>query len=275
VLLPLAAIQNNVWRPLVAANRSGGSRMTAAAKRLGLDGWLLTPLTGSPRPLTLTKPIAVPYECSNTEVFATSLTTRKRLAGAETARALGLAIRGNATVQPAFDAATATDAVSRGARDVITSMVQALETERFDAMRDTSYAPEWRRFSLAERAKRPVRFNILFHHKKGLDDWYYFEVEKDYSEVGFVFFVSGWKAGFGAESHLTEIRAGLGSSSEKSAPTGVLGVIPGRYSNEPVTWVMAETSNIDVGYALYQIGGKNDYYSVKRVLYVSANHCIP
>jgi hypothetical protein len=38
---------------------------------------------------------------------------------------------------------------------------------------------------------------------------------------------------------------------------------------------MAETSNIDVGYALYQIGGKNDYYSVKRVLYVSANHCIP
>ena len=106
--------------------------MTPAARRLGLDGWLLTPPAASPRAFKLTKPITVPYECSNTEVFHTSLASGKRLVGAETARTMGLAIQGNANVQLAVDVAAATDAASRGVRDVITSTMQALETERFD-----------------------------------------------------------------------------------------------------------------------------------------------
>ena len=276
VLLPLAAIRNNVWRALAVVGRSGGSRMTPEARRLGLDGWVLAPPSASPRPFKLAKPMTVAYECSNTEVFDTSLASRKRLVGAETTRTLGLAIQGNATVQPAVHVAAATDVGSRGVRDAIAGTLQTLETQRFDALRGTNYAPELRRFSLAERAKRPVRFNTLFHHKKGLVDWYYFEAEKDYSDVGIVFFVSGWMAGFGAESYITDVHAVVAGSSDelKGAPTNVLGVIPGRYSFEPVTWVMATYTNIDLVYTLFQIGG-HDEYSVKRVLDVSANHCLP
>ena len=76
----------------------------------------------------------------------------------------------------------------------------------------------------------------------GVTDWYYFEAEKDYSDVGFTFFVDGWIAGYGAVSFLTEVRAGVGGAlsldNPEASQTDVLGVIHRRDSPEAAAWVI-------------------------------------
>ena len=278
LLLPIATIQSNAWRSLVVDRPGRGLRLTAAAMRLMPGGWRLTPAKGAPRAFSLTKSSVVPFECSNAEVFQTDLTSPKRLTGADTAKTLGLSAHGNITIERVADIATAADSGSRRIRDLVVSVVQALETERFGGLSGDPSLPfgPMRRFTLADRAKRPVRFRRLAHHKIGDTDWYYFETEKNYPEVGFGSFSAGWIAGRGAESHMSNIHSELGGVSidNEVDPAEVLGVIPGRNPSEGATWVMSRRTTIDLVYTLYQVGVDDDY-AVKRVLDVGANHCLP
>jgi len=257
LLLPIASIQNNTWRSLALKRTNGGTRLSAAAKSLMHDGWRLIPAKGTPRTFSLTKASSARFECSSADVYETTLTAPKRLSGADTAKSLGLAARGNVPGEPVTDVSSATDRKSRRTQELIASTVQALETERIDALRSGASVIEYgalRRFTADDRARR-LRFLRLVGHTLNNTDWHYFEVVKDYPEMRLSFFAGGWIATGGTGSHLIDVEAGFGSpsSDHEVEPAEVLGVIPGRY-DAGATWVMSRRTNIDLTYTMYLVG---------------------
>jgi hypothetical protein len=277
VVLPLAAVRDGIWRPLSTEGGSGGSAMTAEARKLPLAGWTVVPTSGSiPRPFTLTKPATVEYRCSSSEVFDTSLSAPRRLQREDSFRHLGLAMNGTGTIESAVDLVARPDAASRDVRQLITRTGQALEAERVPGIK--VWEPELQKSIQAQQATRPVEIVRLFRHFLGPVPWHYFEAEKRYAQTEIVFFVSGWIGAFGMETRLTEVRASFGSEGDNPPlpPTEVLGVVRSG-PLQGATWVLAWHTNVDLTYSLIQVGagGGGDTYSWHHVLDVTANHCVP
>lgn len=272
VMVPLATLRDRAWQPL-SEQRSGDSVMTQAGSALPLEGWTLFPVAGgNSRVLRLTKPVSVGFECSQAEAFDTSISAPIRLRGTDTAKPLGLAVRGNAKPQAATDLLTSLDAAGLKTRALITSTVQALEFERFEAALKNH--PDLGRFNPAQGRSPAVMITRLWRHNASGADWHYFEAQKEYPGVGIAFWATGWIAASGTDSYVTDLKAGFGSTTD-SPDTDVIAVIPGE-PFQGATWIMALHSDVDLIYTLVQVGAEaGDIRSWRHVLDVWVNHCLP
>ena len=279
LFLPLASVQNNKWRALAVNRQGGGSQFSADAGRLSTEGWRLIRPRGAAASFALTKAFTAAFECSRSQVFDTTIASGKRLAGADTARTIGIGVRGNVPIERAADLSAANDPRSRRIRDLISGAAQAMETERFESFRvDDPYRNfvSLRRFSAADRTARTLRFRRLFYHKAGLHDWYYFEAQKDYPEVDRRFVIMGWIGAFGDESAMVDVHAGVIGRPALDDPVGepseVLGVVPPRGATSTATWIMVRRTTLDLTITLHQV---DEEYRVKPVVDVLVSHCVP
>ena len=127
LVLPVATLRNKLWRRLSVDNRSYGSQFAPEAHALPFKGWTLFPSGGNRRFFSLTKPATVEFACSRTTAFETTMSTAQRLLGQDTARTSGVAMLGNATVEPAIELVTKSDSISQGVKELVIKTVQALE----------------------------------------------------------------------------------------------------------------------------------------------------
>jgi hypothetical protein len=152
-------------------------KITGAAKALPREGWTLFPSGGgAPRVLKVGGAVGGP-PCFN-EGFKIEGATQPQ----------GVAVLGEATVDPVEDVRRLPDASSRRIGNVIIQLTNSFEAERAETAE--TYVPgpggERREYlpSASQRARGKVNIDRLWRHHFNDADWYYFEARKSYSDPG-------------------------------------------------------------------------------------------
>jgi hypothetical protein len=166
MFLPIAAYTGRRWRSLGASTNSP-FRMNAEAKQLPRDGWTLRPSRGAERAFSLTGRTSIKFECSTAEGFGTTLAAGRPLQGSETRKLAGLAVLGNLRVEAATDLSRDGSEMGVRIRALISSTVQALETERFAAPPGPFPDAGLSTITPTARRERPITVTPLFHHRSG------------------------------------------------------------------------------------------------------------
>jgi hypothetical protein len=265
-LLPLASRRNGEWRELL---RDDGRnvRLTSAAQQLR-TGWTTVPTTGkAAEAVTVGRIVNTRYECATAQAFSIENYRGRRTRAGERIENVGLAAVGAGNIERPQDVAKLPDDASRTIAAFLGRTVDAIEADliqRRNAL--TTNEPR--------RGPRTLRIDRLYRHRlNSVDEWTYFEVTKPYSSEADVY-ASGWINTSPSRLEVWRVHSGLGGTAEdlQGRPSDVLGIVRAGASN---IWLLAQYSNVDEGYTLFDANDGQYGSELGRVLEVAVNHCLP
>ena len=272
VLIPIAVLRSGTWRALTTPV-GDGLRLTAEARALTGAGWTLFPRDGGrPRALGVKGLTTARAECSAVQGFNTNLPRPPGLAKAEPRRKAGIAVRGNATVERVVDVVAKPDGASQGAAALVSQMVIALEAERLVGRPNAEILS----LPATARANRAVSLITLLRYPLDGEDWYYFEAERPYPELGLGSSARGWLSLGGTMWNVSSLRGGFTAIGDPELDyTDALGVV--RVGRRAL-WVTELHSLIDELYELHELRHETESGGprvLRHLITVRGNHCMP